>query len=145
MSTAIRRRPIRTEKPRVTKPKPGRTRPTRRVRQRVPGEYNPRVASRGLTLDTDLGPVDTVALDRAEDGLGPVSLTEAERDVLVTRLALREPATRWSGDPLFLGRVAEAIGVSPERLAKRVYARRAELRAAAARAEAAQQSEAGHG
>jgi hypothetical protein len=130
MSTAIRRRPIRTEKPRVTKPKPGKTRPARRVRQRVPGQYNPRIASRGLTLDTDLGPVDTVALDRAEDGRGPVYLTEAERDVLITRLALREPASRWSGDTTLLERVAEAIGMSRERLAKRVYARRAELRAA---------------
>lgn len=130
MSTAIRRHPIRSEKARVTKPRPGKTRPRRRMRQRVPGQYNPRVASRGLTLDTALGPVDTVAVERAEDGQ-PVSLTEAERDVLITRLALRTPATRWNGEHLNLEKVAEAIGASPTRLAKRVYARRAELRAAA--------------
>ena len=129
MSTAIRQHQTRVGKARVTQPKPGKTRPSRRVRERTPGRYDPRIASRGLTLDTDLGPVDTVALDPAEDGRGPVFLTEAERDVLFTRLALREPATRWSGDPSLLDRVAEAIGASPERLAKRVYARRAALRA----------------
>jgi hypothetical protein len=129
MSTAIRHRPL-AEKARVTMRKPGKNRPRRRVRQRVPGQYNPRVASRGLTLDTDLGPVDTVAVERAEDGQ-PVSLTEAEREVLITRLALRTPVTRWNGEHLDLEKVAEAIGASPTRLAKRVYARRAELRAAA--------------
>ena len=147
MSTAIRRHPIRTEKPRVTKPKPGKTRSNRRMRQRVPGQYNPRVASRGLTLDTDLGPVDTVALDRAEEARDgdTVLLTAAEREVLITRLALREPATRWNGQGRYLARVAETIGANPDRLAEKVYNRRAELRAAAARAEAAQDPEAGHG
>lgn len=140
MSTAIRRRPI--EKARVTRPKPGKTRPAGRVRQRVPGQYNPRIASRGLTLDTDLGPVDTIAIERAEDGRGPVNLTEAEYDVLLTRLALRTPGTRWNGEGLHLERVAEAIGANPDRLAKRVYARRAELRAAA---QALPDAGAGHG
>jgi hypothetical protein len=132
MSTAIRRRPSGTEMPRVTMPKPGKTRPRRRVRQRVPGQYNPRVASRGLTLDTGLGPVDTVAVDRAEqarDG-DTVSLTAAEREVLITRLALRAPATRWNGQGRYLARVAETIGVNADRLADKVYARRKELRAA---------------
>lgn len=142
MSTAIRHSPVRTEKARVTKPKPGKTRPARRMRQRVPGQYNPRVASRGLTLDTDLGPVDTVAIDRAEDAHGPVSLTQAELDVLATRLALREPGTRWNGEGLYLAMVAEAIGRNLDRLVERVRARRAELRAAES---VLKKPEAGHG
>jgi hypothetical protein len=143
MSTAIRHRPIRSEKARVTKPKPGKNRPARRVRQRVPGQYNPRVASRGLTLDTDLGPVDTVAVDRAEDGQGPVTLTDAEYDVLLTRLALRAPGDRWTRGGLNLEPIAEAISSSALRLAKNVYARRAELRAAAE--SVLQEPGAGHG
>ena len=141
MSTAIRRHPIRTEKARVTKPKPGKTRPARRMRQRVPGQYNPRIASRGLTTDTALGPVDEVAIARALS-FWPVELTAAERDELITRLAMYEPASRWDPDRLDLDGIAAAIGAHPDRLRKNVSARRAELREAA---QSVTEPGAGHG
>jgi hypothetical protein len=130
MSTAIRKNQIRSEKARVTQPKPGKTRPRGRVRERVPGEYNPRIASRGLTRDTPFGPVDEVALDRAMDGRGPISLTWAERTELIDRLAALPPAVRLPSEPSLIRTVAEAIGAHRDWLAKRVYARRAVLRAA---------------
>ena len=130
MSTAIRQHNTRTEKARATKPKPGKTRPSRRVRQRVPGQYNPRVASRGLTLDTPLGPVDMVAVERAMDGRGPITLTAAEREVLITRLAALPVAMRPPSEPSLIGTVAEAIGAHRDWLGKKVYTRRAALRAA---------------
>lgn len=127
----------------MTKPKPGKTRPRRRVRQRVPGEYNPRVASRGLTLDTDLGSVDMVAVERAMAGRGPITLTAAEREVLIDRLAGLPVAVRLPNEPLLIGTVAEAIGAHKDWLSKRVYARHAALRAAG-RYPAAREG-AGHG
>lgn len=55
------------------------------------GEGDP-VASDGLTLDTPLGPVDTVAIERALSGQ-PVDLTAAEVAYLFTRLAPTRTAT----------------------------------------------------
>lgn len=130
MSTAIRRHSFPLQKARVSLPKPGKNRPARRVRQRVPGEYNPRIASRGLTLDTDLGPLDTVAVDRAFDGRGPISLNAAELDALTNRLAALPVVRRSANEPSHLRAVAAAIEVPRDWLAKRVYARRALLREA---------------
>lgn len=130
MSTAIRKHHIRADKARVTQPKPGKTRPARRIRQRAPGQYNPRIASRGLTRDTALGPVDEVALDRAMAGRGPITLTWAERAELIDRLAALPVVARLPSEPSLIGTVAEAIGAHKDWLGKKVYARRAELRAA---------------
>jgi hypothetical protein len=129
MSTAIRQHQTWVDKARVTQPKPGKTRPSRRVRERTPVRYDPRIASRGLTLDTALGPVDLVAVDRAMDGRGPITLTRAEREVLINRLAALPTVNRLPGEPSLIGTVAAAIGAHRDWLGKRVYARRAALRA----------------
>ena len=57
-----------------------------------PSLYDAAVASDGLTLDTPLGPVDTVAIERALSGR-PVDLTAAEVAYLFTRLAPTRTAT----------------------------------------------------
>jgi hypothetical protein len=60
------------------------TRPPRPSTRTARGNlYNPAIPSDGLTLDTDLGPVDLVAVARAKAG-HRVELTEAE----LTHLAL---------------------------------------------------------
>ena len=130
MSAPIRRRPA-AAKRRVTMPKPGKARPRRRMRKHPPGRYDPRVPSRGLTVDTEDGPVDLVAVERAEARRGPVSLTPAELTVLVARLAARPAGTRWNGEAI-LEEVAETIDVDPGVLRRRVFAVRAELRQAMA-------------
>lgn len=61
---------------------PRRTRP----RSSRPALFDAAVASDGLTLDTALGPVDTVAIERALSGR-PVDLTAAEVAYLFARLA----------------------------------------------------------
>jgi hypothetical protein len=61
------------------------------------------VASDGLTLDTALGSVDTVAIDRVLAGR-PVDLTAAEVAYLFARLAPTLPAARP---------VAAALDLSP--------------------------------
>jgi hypothetical protein len=75
-----------TSRPRTTEPRPTPARPHRRVRRRLPGQYNPRIASAGLTVDTDLGPLDQVAVDHALSGR-PVCLNRAERREVEARLA----------------------------------------------------------
>jgi hypothetical protein len=75
----------------------------------APGLYDPAVASAGLTLDTELGPVDTVAIERALSGR-PVDLTAAEVAYLFTRLA----PTRTAARP-----VAAALDLSPETVRSR--------------------------
>lgn len=62
-----------------------------------------RVSSDGLTLDTDLGPVDLVAIDRVLHGR-PVDLTAAEVAYLFTVLPATLPAARP---------VAAALDLSP--------------------------------
>lgn len=111
----------------MTLPKPVRTRPRRRVRQRTPGQYNPRIASRGLTRDTRLGPVDLVAVERALAGRGPVTLTAADYAELIERLAMRPPATRYNAEGRIRREAAAAIGANPGTLSDHVCARRAEL------------------
>jgi hypothetical protein len=130
MSTAIRRPPRPAERARVTRPKPGKTSPARRIRQRTPGRYNPRIASRGLTRDTTLGPVDLVAIERALAGRGPLTLTRAEYAELIERLAMRPLATRHNGEMRIRREAAEAIGANPATLTDDVCARRAQLREA---------------
>jgi hypothetical protein len=61
------------------------TRPPARPR-RSGGLYDPAVLSDGLTVDTALGPVDLVAVDRVLRGHSG-SLTEAERAWIVNRQA----------------------------------------------------------
>jgi regulation of enolase protein 1 (concanavalin A-like superfamily) len=81
-------------RPRTTERHPTDTRPSRRIRRRVPGQYNPRIASAGLTIDTDLGPLDQVAVERALSGWA-VALNPAERREVELRLArLAEQVTR---------------------------------------------------
>lgn len=48
--------------------------------------YDPEVESDGLTLDTELGPVDLVAVQRVFDGHSVESLTEAEMTYLAETL-----------------------------------------------------------
>jgi hypothetical protein len=64
--------------------------------------YDPDVASSGLTLDTELGPVDLVAVERARAGR-PVDLTAAE----VAHLLETLPRSYAAARP-----VATALGVS---------------------------------
>lgn len=54
---------------------PGRARPVQGVQ--LSGAYDPRIESAGLTLDTPLGPVDLVAIERAKSGR-PTPLTPAD-------------------------------------------------------------------
>lgn len=70
--------------------------------QADPDESDP-VASDGLTLDTDLGPVDLVAIERARTGW-PVALTAAEVAYLFAELPATLPAARP---------VAVALDLSP--------------------------------
>lgn len=59
----------------------------------APGLYDPCVESDGLTIDTDLGPVDLVAIERARSGR-PVDLTAAEVAYLFAQLPATLPAAR---------------------------------------------------
>lgn len=67
------------------------------------GLHDPALKSDGLTLDTPLGPVDTVAIDRALSGW-PVDLTAAEVAFLFAALPATLPAARP---------VAAALDLSP--------------------------------
>lgn len=72
--------------PASTRPAARRTdtnRPPTRPRSTA-GLYDPAIASDGLTMDTPLGPVDLVAVERAARG-HTVALTEAERAWVVNR------------------------------------------------------------
>jgi hypothetical protein len=73
------------------------TRPASKPRTRG-GRYNRAVASDGLTVDTALGPVDLVAVDRKTRGF-EVTLTEAERAWIMHRQAngARREAARALG------------------------------------------------
>ena len=76
------------------------------------GLYDPAVASDGLTLDTALGPVDLVAIERALSGR-PVDLTAAEVAYLFASL----PATRAAAVP-----VAAALELSEDTVRSRARA-----------------------
>lgn len=72
--------------------------------------YNRSVASDGLTVDTDRGPVDTVAVDRVRRGIR-TSITRAESAVINAELD-------YSIDAELL--LAEGLGVSHDSVRKRV-------------------------
>jgi hypothetical protein len=74
------------------------------------GEYDPQVASDGLTLDTEFGPVDRVVIERAWAGRDPGSITDAEFAYLLTTL----PPSLTAARPL-----AAALSVSADALRKR--------------------------
>jgi len=74
------------------------------------GAYDPAIASDGLTLDTDLGPVDRVVVERARSGDPSVAMTAAEFVYLLTTL----PPTLSAVRP-----VAAALNVSADALRKR--------------------------
>ncbi|SRR5579884_847420 len=73
------------------------------------GVYDPDVDSDGLTVDTDLGPVDLVAIERARAGR-PVDLTAAEVAYLLAHL----PGTYAAARP-----VAVALGVCTDTVLRR--------------------------
>lgn len=71
--------------------------------RRLSGVFDPAIESAGsLTIDTPLGPVDLVAVDRARRGW-PTPLTPADRDYLYQTTPLGSPV---------LHRIAEAMGIS---------------------------------
>ena len=88
--------------------------------------WEPTIASDGLTLDTPLGDVDLVAIDRARRGI-PVELTDAELTwlaILMGPMAKPKPedvdARRLIGEAL--GLEPTAVTVEFTRLLKRVEA-----------------------
>lgn len=68
------------------------------------GAYNPAVPSDGLTLDTDRGPVDLVAVHRALTGI-PTQLTVADARYAITLL------TTSHGTPI--DNAARGLGIQP--------------------------------
>ena len=77
------------------------------------GQYDPAIASTGLTLDTEFGPVDLVVIERAlrgGHGGSSVVMTEAEFAYLLTSL----PPSLAAARP-----VAAALNVSADALRKR--------------------------
>lgn len=74
------------------------------------GDYDPQVASDGLTLDTEFGPVDQVVIERARRGDHTVVMTEAEFFYLLDTL----PPSLTAARP-----VAAALNVSADALRKR--------------------------
>lgn len=74
------------------------------------GDYDPQIASDGLTLDTEFGPVDRVVIERARRGDHSVVMTEAEFFYLLTVL----PPTLTAARP-----VAAVLNVSADALRKR--------------------------
>ena len=71
--------------PATTRPRSSRPRSPRSPARPRTVPYRPAVASDGLTVDTDLGSVDLVAVKRALDGDDRVRLTEAEIDWICMR------------------------------------------------------------
>jgi hypothetical protein len=71
------------------------------VRPRIERPYAPAVASDGLTVDTELGSVDLVAVRRALRGDDRVRLSEAEIDWICRRQ--RRGARRQAADVLGTG------------------------------------------
>lgn len=86
--------------------------------------YDPAIASDGLTVDTDLGPVDLVAVRRVLDGHRVESLTEAEMTYLACALG-HAPRLRNGFEPEHdtRRRVAESLDVTPPALSHRVLYR----------------------
>jgi len=74
------------------------------------GAFDPAIASDGLTLDTEFGPVDQVVIERARRGDDSVVMTEAEFFYLLETL----PPSLTAARP-----VAAALNVSADALRKR--------------------------
>lgn len=91
----------------------------KRGRARNTGAYDPRVPSDGLTLDTDRGPVDLVAVLRALAGQ-PVPLTVADARYAVSLLPVSH------GTPI--EKAARGLGIQPEAVQRAVIRHRAAQR-----------------
>jgi hypothetical protein len=76
------------------------------------GEFDAAIASDGLTLDTEFGPVDRVVIERARRGDHSVVMTKAEFFYLLTVL----PPTLTAARP-----VAAVLNVSADALRKRAH------------------------
>ena len=76
------------------------------------GAYDPAIASDGLTLDTEFGPVDRVVIERAWAGKDPGPISDAEFAYLLTTL----PPSLTAARP-----VAAALNVSADALRKRAH------------------------
>lgn len=92
-------------------------------RDRREHAYDPAIPSDGLTLDTDRGPVDLVAVLRALAGQ-PVPLTVADARYAVSLLPVS------CGVPV--ENAARGLGVAPEAVARAVIRQRAARRGTAA-------------
>lgn len=78
------------------------------------GLYDPAIRSDGLTVDTPLGPVDTVAIERALAGR-PVDLTAAEVAYLFAHMTPAHDMVRP---------VATALNLHPDTVRSRVISAR---------------------
>jgi hypothetical protein len=88
--------------PAMTRPRSSRPRsPRSSARPRTARPYTPAIASDGLTVDTELGSVDLVAVRRALRGDDRVRLSEAEIDWICQRQ--RRGARREAADVLGTG------------------------------------------
>lgn len=72
--------------------------------------YDRTVPSDGLTIDTDRGPVDTVALDRVRRGFR-TTITRAESAVINAEITYNDEAERL---------LADGLGISQDSVRKRV-------------------------
>ena len=90
----------------------------------IPTVYDPAIESDGLTLDTPLGPVDLVAVQRVLDGHPIDALTEAEMTYLATTLGYA-PRLRNGYEPEHdtRRRVAESLDISAPALSTRIIYR----------------------
>lgn len=88
---------------------------------RLSGAYDPDQPSDGLTLDTPLGPVDLVAVDRILSGRA-VPLTPADRAYVLGRVRPDYPS---------LTAAAMALGITRDSVARAVDRARVRLGAAA--------------
>ena len=89
--------------------------------QTTPTVYDPAIESDGLTLDTPLGPVDLVAVQRVLDGHPIAELTRAEMDYLAHLLGCA-PRLRNGYEPEHdtRRRAAESLDLSVPALAGRI-------------------------
>jgi hypothetical protein len=89
-----------------------------------PTVYDPAIESDGLTLDTPLGPVDLVAVQRVLDGHQVETLTEAEMTYLADTLG-HAPRLRngYETEHDTRRRVAESLDITAPALSQRVVYR----------------------
>ncbi|WP_034268266.1 hypothetical protein [Actinospica robiniae] len=90
----------------------------------TPTVYDPAIESDGLTLDTPLGPVDLVAVQRVLDGHPIDALTEAEMTYLANTLGYA-PRLRNGYGPEHdtRRRAAESLHISAPALSTRIIYR----------------------